>query len=152
MKKTAIILIVQVLGLACGLFAQEETVRQITAPDAPKAIGPYSQAIRAGGTCYLSGQIAIIPETGEMDTLSIDAEVRRIMKNIGLVLNEAGLDYSNIVKTTIYTTDLRHFQAINSAYASFLEVPYPARETVEVAGLPKKAHVEISVVAVKLPR
>jgi 2-iminobutanoate/2-iminopropanoate deaminase len=131
------------------LLAQQPD-RKVTYTDkAPKPIGPYSQAILSGNTLYLAGQIAIDPETGKMDTVNIESEIRRIMKNLGAVLREAGMDYSNIVKTTIYTTDLKYFKTINTLYGEYFNDVFPARETVQVVALPAKARVEISAVAVK---
>jgi 2-iminobutanoate/2-iminopropanoate deaminase len=131
------------------LLAQQTTKMIINTDKAPKPIGPYSQAIMQGNTLYLSGQIAIIPETGKMDTLDITTEVRRIMKNLGAILNAAEMDYKNIVKTTIYTTDLENFKTINTTYGEYFKDNPPARETVQVVALPAKAHVEISCIAVK---
>jgi 2-iminobutanoate/2-iminopropanoate deaminase len=134
--------------LSFPLLAQQ-TTKIINTDKAPKPIGPYSQAILQGNTLYLSGQVAIIPETGKMDTLDIPAEVARIMKNIGAVLNTAEMDYKNIVKTTIYTTDLKNFKTINTIYGEYFKDNPPARETVQVVALPAKAHVEISCIAIK---
>jgi 2-iminobutanoate/2-iminopropanoate deaminase len=116
---------------------------------APKPIGPYSQAILAGNTLYLSGQIAIDPASGRMDTVDIVTETKRVMDNLGEVLKAAGMGFDNIVKATIYTTDLKNFKTINAIYAGYFRENMPARETVQVAALPGKAHVEISAVAVK---
>ncbi len=116
---------------------------------APKPIGPYSQAVLSGNTLYLSGQIAIDPVTGKMDTADIEAEIRRVLSNLGEVLKAAGMSYENLVKTTIYTTDLKYFKTINSLYGAQFAKDPPARETVQVVALPGKAHVEISGVAVK---
>lgn len=143
------IILLMAIVSSVSVTAQTAGKTAIESPEAPKVIGPYSQAIRVGNTYYLSGQIAIDPVTGDMDTNSIRTEVSRIMKNIGAVLKTAGLEYSNIVKTTIFTTDLKAFSIINETYADFLAEPYPARETVQVAALPKNAKVEISVIAVK---
>jgi len=121
----------------------------ITTENAPAPIGPYSQAVRSGGTLYLSGQIAIDPATGELKTSDIQTETHQVMKNIGAVLNEAGFDYSNIVKCSIFIADMDQFSAINEVYGSYFEKDFPARETVEVARLPKDVNVEISVIAVR---
>ena len=130
-------------------FSQETIKTVIQSPEAPKAIGPYSQAILAGNTLYVSGSIAIDPETGNMDTLNLEAEIRRVMSNLGAVLKEAGMTYENVVKATIFTTDLKDYNLINGIYGEyFIEKP-PARETVQVVALPKGAHVEISCIAVK---
>lgn len=121
----------------------------IVIPNAPKPIGPYNQAILAGNTLYCSGQIAIVPETGELIQGSIEAETRQVMKNVGAVLNAAGMDYSNIVKTSIFMADMNQYSQINEVYAEFFEKDFPAREAVQVSRLPKDVNVEISVVAVK---
>jgi 2-iminobutanoate/2-iminopropanoate deaminase len=130
-------------------YAQTTEKQVIQSPDAPKAIGPYSQAILAGNTLYVSGQIAIIPETGKMDTLNIETEIRRVLSNLGAVLKEAGMTYDNVVKATIYTTDLKNFKLINTIYGEHFKEKQPARETVQVAALPAGAHVEISAIAVR---
>jgi 2-iminobutanoate/2-iminopropanoate deaminase len=130
-------------------YAQTTEKQVIQSPNAPKAIGPYSQAILAGNTLYLSGQIAIIPETGKMDTLDVTTEIKRIMSNLGAVLKEAGMTYENIVKATIYTTDLKNYKLINTIYGEYFKEKPPARETVQVVALPAGAHVEISCIAVK---
>ena len=130
-------------------FAQSPDKQVIFSDKAPKAIGPYSQGILSGNTLYLSGQIAIDPETGKMDTLSIESEVRRVLKNLGEVLKSAGMSYENVVKTTVYTTDLKNFKTINTIYGEYFKANQPARETVQVVALPGKAHVEISGIAVK---
>jgi 2-iminobutanoate/2-iminopropanoate deaminase len=145
MKRIVFLLIGALLGATS--FSQE--VKIITPPSAPKPIGPYSHALMKDGLLYVSGQIAIDPLTGQADTVTIESEIRRVMQNVQAILQEAGLGWSNVMKTTIYTTDLKHFETINKVYASYLKEPYPARETVQVAALPKKMHVEISVVAMK---
>jgi 2-iminobutanoate/2-iminopropanoate deaminase len=124
-------------------------MKTIVATDkAPKAIGPYSQAVRAGGFLFLSGQIPLDPVTGELVAGGITAQTAQVMDNIGEVLAGAGLDYDAIVKTTIFLTDLGAFAAVNEEYGRrFAQAP-PARSTVEVRGLPRGALVEIEVVAV----
>lgn len=114
---------------------------------APAPIGPYNQAVRAGNILFLSGQTPLIPETGEMVSGDIAAEAHRVMQNLQAVLNEAGLDFSNVVKTNIFLSDMGLFAAVNEVYASYFTGEYPARETVAVKGLPKNANVEISMVA-----
>lgn len=114
---------------------------------APAAIGPYSQAVWAGELLYTSGQVALIPESGEMDNHSLETETHRVMKNLSAILEKAGLSFDHVVKATIYIKDMNDFTKINEIYASYLKEPYPARETVEVARLPKDARIEISVVA-----
>jgi 2-iminobutanoate/2-iminopropanoate deaminase len=131
------------------LLSQEIQTKAIQSPNAPKAIGPYSQAILAGNTLYVSGNIAINPETGLMDTLNLETEIRRVMSNLGAVLKEAGMTYENIVKATIYTTDLKNYKLINTIYSEYFKEKPPARETVQVVALPAGAHVEISCIAVR---
>ena len=114
---------------------------------APAAIGPYSQAVRVGDMVFVSGQIPLIPETGELLSSTIEQETHQVLKNIRCILEEAGMDMSNIVKSTIFLRTLDDFAAVNGVYASYFSADFPARETVAVAGLPKGARVEISVVA-----
>lgn len=121
----------------------------ITSMDAPAPIGPYSHAILVNGTLYVSGQVPKDAKTGEMVTGDIKAETRKVMENVGAILREAGMDYTNIVKTTIFCTDLNNFASINEVYGSFFTADFPARETVQVSKLPLNSNVEISVVAVK---
>jgi len=117
--------------------------------DAPAPIGPYNQAIIAGNFIFVSGQIPAHPFTGEVITDDITVATNLVMENIGAILHQAGADYSNIVKTTIFLTDMASFAAVNEVYGSYFTDKFPARETVAVAGLPKGVHVEISVIAVK---
>ena len=147
MLKTGITML-WILAISSG-YAQTTEKLVIQSPNAPKAIGPYSQAILAGNTLYISGQIAIIPETGKMDTLNFETEIRRVLSNLEAVLKEAGMTYENVVKATIYTTDLKNYKHINSIYGEHFKEKPPARETVQVAALPAGAHVEISAIAVK---
>jgi len=116
---------------------------------APAPIGPYSQAVMAGGTLYISGQVAIDPATSLVIKGDIEAEARQVMQNIGAILRAYHLDYSHIVKTTIFLKNMDDFTRINAVYGSFFEKDFPARETVEVSRLPKDVQVEISCVAVK---
>lgn len=115
---------------------------------APAPIGPYSQAVKSGGFLFASGQIAIVPETGELELSSIPAEAHQVMKNIGALLKEAGLTYAHIVKTSIFLRDMNDFAAVNEVYGSYFNGSYPARETVQVSRLPKDVNVEISVTAI----
>lgn len=115
--------------------------------DAPKAVGPYSQAVKLGELLFCSGQIAIDPQSNEVLKVSVKDQTHRVMKNIEAVLKKSGLQFSNIVKTTIFLTDMNDFTAVNEVYASYLQSPYPARSTVAVAALPKGVNVEIEVVA-----
>jgi 2-iminobutanoate/2-iminopropanoate deaminase len=119
----------------------------ISSPNAPKAIGPYSQAIRAGQLLFLSGQIPLDPATGQLVGGDIAAQTRRVMDNLGAVLNEAGLSCADIVRTTIFLADLNDFAAVNEVYGTYFTPPAPARATVQVAQLPKGARVEIDAIA-----
>ena len=122
----------------------------IETSNAPAPIGPYSQAVLYNDTLYTSGQIAIDPATGNLVSGDITEETKQVMKNIGAVLEEAGMSYEDVLKTTIFLKDMNDFQKINSVYGSFFnEATAPARETVEVARLPKDVNVEISVIARK---
>lgn len=121
----------------------------IITPNAPQPIGPYSQAVLMGNTLYCSGQVAIDPATGNMVQDSIEAETNQVMKNVGALLQAAGMDYSDVVKASIFISDMNQFARINETYAKFFTADFPARETVQVSRLPKDANVEISVVAVK---
>ncbi|MCX6148555.1 MAG: RidA family protein [Candidatus Kapabacteria bacterium] len=118
--------------------------------NAPKPIGPYSQAILANNTLYISGQIAINPQSGSMDNSDIEKETEQVMANLQAVLNKAGLDFSNVVKTTIYLKEISDFQKVNSIYSKYFKSSPPARETVQVSKLPKEANIEISMIAVKM--
>ncbi len=121
----------------------------VNTTNAPAAIGPYSQAVWAGDLLYTSGQVALIAESGEMDNSNLATETHRVMKNLQEILSASGLNFDHVIKSTIYIKDMNDFVEINSIYSSYLEQPYPARETVEVARLPKDARIEISVVAKK---
>ena len=115
---------------------------------APAPIGPYSQAVQTGNMLFASGQIAIDPETGELLTDDLVTETHQVMKNIAAVLEAAGMDFSNVIKTSIFLQDMGSFSQVNEIYGSYFSSDFPARETVEVAGLPKGVNVEISVIAV----
>lgn len=114
---------------------------------APLPIGPYSQAVIANGMAYLSGQIALHPESGELIMESIEAETTQVMENIKALLHACGSDWSKVVKTSIFLSDMGNFARVNTIYGSYFSGNYPARETVEVACLPKNVNVEISVIA-----
>jgi 2-iminobutanoate/2-iminopropanoate deaminase len=116
---------------------------------APSPIGPYNQAVLKGDTLYTSGQIAINPETGELITGSIETETHQVMQNMKAVLEAAGMTFENVVKTNIFIMDMNDFASINTVYGSYFnETTAPARETVQVAGLPKNVNVEISMIAI----
>ena len=120
----------------------------IFTPEAPAPIGPYSQAVKAGDTLYVSGQIPMDAETGEMINANITEETHQVMKNMDAVLAEAGLGFENVIKCSIFIKDMGQFGAINEAYGMYFKENPPARETVEVARLPKDVNVEISCIAV----
>jgi 2-iminobutanoate/2-iminopropanoate deaminase len=120
---------------------------KITTPDAPAAIGPYSQAIRGGGLVFCSGQVALDPKTGTLTGSDVRAQTERVMKNLEAVLKAAGTDFTKVVRTTVYLKTMNDFAAMNEIYSSFFPAPAPARSTVEVSRLPKDALVEIDVVA-----
>ena len=119
----------------------------IATHDAPAAIGPYSQAVRAGDLLFLSGQIPLDPATGQIVTGDVVAQTDRAMHNLRAILEAAGCALADVVRTTIYLVDLAQFAAVNEAYGRFFEPPYPARTTVQVAALPRGAQVEIDAVA-----
>ena len=115
--------------------------------DAPEPIGPYSQGILIDKILFVSGQIAINPVTGNLMLDNVHEEAAQIMRNIGAILKAAGMDYSNIVKTTIFLTNMNNFSSVNEVYGSFFKDSFPARETVQAARLPKDVNIEISVTA-----
>jgi len=122
-------------------------VEAFSSPNAPKAIGPYSPAVRAGQLLFVSGQVAIDPATGSLVSGDIRTETRRVLDNLGALLTAAGLDYSAVVRTTVFLVDINDFTAMNEVYASYFLEPFPARATVQVARLPRDARVEIDVIA-----
>ena len=118
--------------------------------EAPAPIGPYNQAVLIGNTLYTSGQIALHPHSMELVLDDIETETKQVMENMKAVLNAAGMNFENVVKTTIFIMNMGDFEQINSVYGSYFdEKTAPARETVQVAGLPKGVHIEISMIAVK---
>ncbi|POY35548.1 reactive intermediate/imine deaminase [Solitalea longa] len=117
--------------------------------NAPAPIGPYNQAVWAGNILFVSGQIAINPESNQIIMDNISSETHQVMKNLEAILTEAGLTFENVVKTGIFLKNMSDFAIVNEVYGSYFTGNYPARETVEVACLPKNVNVEISVVAVK---
>lgn len=124
----------------------------IVSKNAPAPIGPYNQAILVSSNAqllFVSGQIAINPESGEMLQSTLEEEVHQVMKNIGAILAECNLDYNSIIKSSIFILDMAEFATINSCYAEYFKTAPPARETVQVSALPKGARVEISVIAAK---
>lgn len=121
----------------------------ITTGNAPAPIGPYNQAILTGNMLFISGQVCIDPPTGELKNKDIQEEAHQVMHNLKAILQEAGMDFSNVVKTTIFITDMNQFGEINAVYGKYFESEFPARETVQVSALPKFVNVEISMIAVK---
>lgn len=119
----------------------------INTTHAPAAIGPYSQAVKHGGLLFVSGQIPINPATGSLVSGSIEEETHQVMKNLSAILSEAGIDFSAVLKATIFIKNMNDFGKINEVYASYFTGNFPARETVEVARLPKDVNVEIGVIA-----
>ncbi len=117
--------------------------------EAPAPIGPYSQAVQAGNMLFISGQIPIDPATNQLIQSGIGDEARQVMKNLEALLLAAGFSFENVVKTTIFLSDMNHFAEVNEIYGSYFRSDFPARETVAVLGLPKNVNVEISLVAVK---
>ena len=123
------------------------TKQAISSPEAPRALGPYSAAVRAGGLLFVSGQVPIDPATGTLVDGDICAQTRRVLDNIGALLKAAGLTFTHVVRTTVFLSDLNDFTAMNETYGAYFSPPFPARATVEVARLPKNARIEVDVIA-----
>ncbi|HUR12007.1 MAG TPA: RidA family protein [Flavitalea sp.] len=121
----------------------------ITTPDAPSPIGPYNQAVQAGNFLFISGQIAINPATNTIEAADVITETHQVMHNLRSILHAAQMDFNNVVKTTIFLSDMALFGQVNEVYSSYFTGDFPARETVAVKGLPKNVNVEISMIAVK---
>ncbi len=119
----------------------------INTANAPAPIGPYNQSVKAGNLLFISGQIALVPASGELLTGSVEEETQQVMKNLQAILTEAGTDFGSIVKTTIFLSDMSLFAQVNEVYGSYFSGDFPARETVAVKGLPKGVNVEISMIA-----
>jgi 2-iminobutanoate/2-iminopropanoate deaminase len=119
----------------------------VSSSSAPQAIGPYSQAIRAGGLLFVSGQIPLDPATGVMVGGDIGDQTRRIFQNLGAILEAAGASFDQVVRTTVYLADMADFAAMNEVYGTYFGSPAPARSTIQAAGLPKNARVEIDLIA-----
>ena len=120
----------------------------ISTAHAPSAIGPYSQAVLAGGVLYTAGQIAIVPETRELNLSNITTETHQVMKNLEAILSAAEMDFSNVAKCTIFLKDMNQYAEINAVYSQYFSENPPAREAVQVSRLPKDVNVEISLIAV----
>jgi len=121
----------------------------ITTQSAPAPIGPYNQAVLANGTLYISGQVCIDPQTGHLKNRDIQDETHQVMQNLKAILSEAGMSFGNVVKTTIFITDMNQFSEINEIYGKYFSGDFPARETVQVSALPKFVNIEISMIAVQ---
>ncbi len=119
----------------------------ITSPDAPKAIGPYSSAIRSGQLLFVSGQVPVDPVTGQMVGGDIAAQTQRVLDNIGALLRAGGLTFADVVRTTVFLADMSDFAAMNDVYRSYFSEPYPARSTIQAARLPRDARIEIDAIA-----
>lgn len=119
----------------------------INTPDAPSPIGPYSQAVKTGNLIFISGQIAINPVTNSLRNDTIAEETSQVMENLQAILKSQGAGFENVVKTSIFLSDMEHFEKVNQVYEKYFTGEYPARETVAVKGLPKNVHVEISMIA-----
>jgi 2-iminobutanoate/2-iminopropanoate deaminase len=120
----------------------------IDTPHAPSPIGPYNQAVQAGNLLFISGQVAINPATGNIDAIDAFDETHQVMHNLKAILADAGIDFSHVVKTTIFLSDMALFTTVNEVYGKYFTGNFPARETVAVKGLPRNVNVEISVIAV----
>ncbi|MCY7410679.1 MAG: RidA family protein [Chitinophagales bacterium] len=121
----------------------------ITTQNAPQPIGPYSQGVENGNMIFISGQVAKEPATGNLITADIKSETKQVMDNLKGILDAAGVDFSNVVKTTIFLTDMKNFAPMNEVYGSYFSNDFPARETVSVVGLPLGVNVEISMIAMR---
>ena len=122
-------------------------MKALFTPNAPAAVGPYSQAVDCGDLVFQSGQIPLVPATGLLAEGGIEAQARQMFENIKAVLAEAGMDFTNVVKTTVFMTDLGQFATLNGIYAEYFQAPYPARSCVEVTKLPKGVSVECELIA-----
>ena len=143
-------LLILICLISFNNYSQSNMKKVINSKNAPEPVGPYNQAILVDGTLYLSGQIALDPKSMKMDNSTIESETIRVLNNIEAVLKEASYDFSDIIKTTIFLTNMEDFNVVNEIYGKRFEKEFaPARETVEVSGLPKNAKIEISVIAKK---
>jgi len=146
-KVTGLICILLLMVFACS---QPPITREvINSPDAPKAIGPYSQAIRVGNTLYLAGQLGLDPATGNFAEGGIEAQSRQALENLKAVLTSAGFTFEDVVQCQVFVTDMNNYPVFNGIYAEYFEKDFPARAVVEASRLPKDGLVEIMMVAVK---
>jgi 2-iminobutanoate/2-iminopropanoate deaminase len=121
----------------------------INIKNAPQPIGPYNQGVKKGNTLFISGQIPIVPQTGELITGNIKSQATQVMENLKAILNEASMDFNDVVKVSIFLADMNDFAAVNDIYGSYFSSDFPARETVQVAGLPRNVGIEISMIAME---
>lgn len=121
----------------------------INTPNAPAPIGPYNQAVQSGDFLFISGQVCIDPASGELKNKDLAEETHQVMHNLKAILQEAGMTFSNVVKTTIFITDMKRFAEINEIYGKYFSENFPARETVQVSALPKMVNIEISMIAAR---
>lgn len=149
MMKIVFIILALAIGITTYFFDGGEPEHEVIfTASAPMPIGPYSQAIKVGSTLYVSGQIGMTVDE-KVDTTNIQGEVMQALKNVEAIVNMAGMEMKHVVKSTLYVKDLKNFAKINEVYKLFFPIDPPARETVQISALPKNAHFEISVVAVK---
>lgn len=149
MQRSVMTAMALIMSVAAHAASAQEAKKVIATPNAPEAIGPYSQAIKAGKTVYLAGQIAIDPKTKQlMASASIEDQTKLVLQNLQAVLEADGLTMDNVVSTTVFLKDLNEFAKMNEVYATFFKSAPPARATVEVARLPRDVKVEIAAIAV----
>jgi len=127
-------------------MVKKSSLKEVSTPAAPAAIGPYSQGIVAGNLVFISGQLPIDPETGDFVKGTIEEKTHRVLMNIKAIVEAAGADLSQVVKTTIFLADLNHFSAVNKVYSEYFSEAFPARSTVQVSALPKGAEIEVEAV------
>lgn len=147
-----VVLMAAICGLLFLLYSKNkpmENSKIIFTEKAPKPIGPYSQAVMRGNALFVSGQVGIVPSSGELDTSNIENETKQVMENIKTIVETAGLKMSDIVKSAIFLTDMKNFSRMNEVYGKYFPENPPARETVQVSALPKNANIEISVIVIK---
>jgi 2-iminobutanoate/2-iminopropanoate deaminase len=146
-------LVLPALGASREIIERSPNMKQEVKTDkAPKAIGPYSQGILAGGFVFASGQIPIIPASGEVNTGTIEEQTRQVLQNLTAVLEAAGSSLADVVKATVYLQDMNDFSRMNAVYGEFFKPPYPARAAVQVVRLPRDVKVEIEAIALAKPR
>ena len=149
MKNNLLSMVVAAALSLTSSLAAADAITAISTPDAPAAIGPYSQAIKAGNTLYLSGQIALDPKTGQMSGATIEEQTKRVLDNLSAVLTANGMTPANVVSTTVYLRDLNDFTAMNKVYGTYFTGTAPARATIQAGRIPRDALVEISAIAVR---